>query len=92
MAEDIARPLCKCHGEPMVRNSYQPDGRQKWGCGIKRRQYGKNNYWDGPGAENRRELAASRKRAGLCVRCGVERLLGEALCWTCMNYMEARVA
>ena len=86
------RPLCKCHGETMVKNSRQPNGNQKWGCGRRRRQYGKDNYWKLDGKEKHRLLAEEHKAEGLCVRCGKEPLLSEALCWDCLNYMEARVA
>lgn len=90
MAEDM-RPLCRCHGEPMMRSSYQPSGRQKWACRHNRKRHARSEYVRA-GKESRRILADSRKAQGLCVRCGREPLLGEALGWDCLNYMEARCA
>lgn len=35
----MVRPLCKCHGEPMVRNGLQPVTRNlKWQCSIGNRK------------------------------------------------------
>lgn len=35
----MLRPLCKCHGEEMVRAGVKKEsGRQKWECSVKRRK------------------------------------------------------
>lgn len=90
MAEDT-RPLCKCHGEPMVRNSFQPNGNQKWGCGRKRRLYGRRRYWERGEKAKRAALYQDRKRRQVCTRCEGP-LTTEALCWDCLNELEERHA
>lgn len=83
------RPLCKCHGEPMVRMGRQMygDRKLKWACGQNRRSHAHAEYLRF-GRKRRQMMAADRKSEGLCVRCGREPLLGDALCWTCLSYME----
>ena len=84
------RPLCKCHGVPMMRNSYQKNGKQKWACSRKRSAYSKRSYED-----RWRELLkvryAERKTAGNCTRCN-QPALSETLCWKCLSELEARRA
>ena len=44
MAEDVLeRPLCKCHGEPMVKNG-AATGRQTWRCAEGRRRAWASHY------------------------------------------------
>jgi hypothetical protein len=91
MAEDIVRPVCKCHGEPMTRNSYHPDGSQKWCCASKRRQRSRDDYWERGQRERKLTRYQERKREGVCANCAGA-LLSDALCWKCLNDREARYA
>ncbi len=49
MAEDTAdRPLCKCHGEPMLKNGierrYLNGPTQDWRCGHERRSHSQRTH------------------------------------------------
>lgn len=71
----------------MGRQTYNPD-LMKWACGANRRLHGKKNYYERGGKESRRRLAEERKAEGVCVRCGKEPAITDALGWTCLSYME----
>lgn len=106
MAEDIDRPTCRCHGLPMLRDGHMR-GKQKWQCSINERErqaklYADPRYaqkkraamrdrWASGGSEEARKVYAERKRRGVCVKCEEPRLT-EALCWDCLNLVEARSA
>lgn len=90
MAEDT-RPLCKCHGEPMVKNSRRRNGDQKWSCVLKRRSYGRRVYWEQGGKEAKAAQYRDRKSREVCTRCEGP-LTSEALCWDCLNELEERSA
>ncbi len=85
--DDIERPLCKCHGLPMTRNSYQRNGNIKWACKIVRRTYSKRFYEEGGGRERMRTEYEQRVHDEVCVRCKGP-LTSDRLCWKCLNYLE----
>ncbi len=87
----MERPLCKCHGEPMLHNSRQKNGNPKWACGRNRRRLGKTDYWERGGKERRRQLYEDRQAREVCVRCEGP-LTTETLCWACLSYMEDKRA
>lgn len=84
------RPLCKCHGEPMYRNSFLPSGKQKWCCKRKRDATGKRHHENG-GREKRLARYRDRVERGVCVKCEGP-LTSSVLCWDCLNEQEARYA
>lgn len=46
-AEDVERPLCKCHNLPMLKNGVERRWavpRQAWGCPVERREKAKRTY------------------------------------------------
>ena len=106
MAEDT-RPLCKCHGEPMLRDGHHR-GKQKWQCGIHERarqarlyarpEFAKHkrdemlDHWHNRGGR-RRALARYRERKlrGVCTKCEAP-ILSESLCWNCLNDREEYLA
>ena len=91
MAEDtLVRPLCKCHGEPMLRNVYYRD-RISWACSVNRREQVRKHHWEGGGRERRIANYQARKAKGLCTRCGAPALTA-SVCWDCLNYVEERYA
>jgi hypothetical protein len=100
--EDVARPICKCHGEPMIKDGFRR-GKQAWQCRIKERARQAVLYADPEWAEEKKaklrafwtperhkERYYGRKERGLCTKCGARPLLSEALCWECLNYYEFR--
>lgn len=90
-AEDVERPTCECHGEPMTRNGHRPDGKQRWLCPDERRRRSHDDYWLKGGKERLAALYRDRAERGVCRRCEGP-LLTDALCWNCLNEMEARDA
>ncbi len=99
-AEDVERPNCECHGEPMARNG------RYWRCAVVNRARFRRRYANDPvfaererarvmahyrerGRGQRHAIEASRKARGVCVKCE-QPLLSEALCWDCLNRMEER--
>jgi hypothetical protein len=76
MAEDVARPLCKCHGEPMVKNGIYRSfhGKpvtpyQDWRCAIERRERAARFYdslrgpkWSYRILQMRRQTALYKRR------------------------------
>lgn len=102
-AEDVERPLCRCHGVPMLKDGHWR-GRQKWQCGVMERArqavlYAqpehaerksvemRDNWWHHGGKERARARYDKRKDDGLCVKCG-QPTLSETQCWDCLNYGE----
>ena len=103
LMDDLERPLCKCHGEPMVKDGHER-GRQKWQCRVVERARQARLYTDPryvtkkcahqreqwPHSEARDVKLAryqERKARGLCTKCGAPGL-SETLCWDCLNYQE----
>lgn len=89
-AEDVERPNCECHGEPMVRNGNWR-GVQRWTCAGARRQRSRDDYYLRGGRGRAAALYRERQNAGVCVRCARPRLT-ESLCWDCLDEMESRYA
>ena len=48
MAEDVVqdRPVCRCHGEPQIKDGHHPTGTQKWQCAVKERARQAELYTD----------------------------------------------
>ena len=90
-AEDVERPKCKCHGEPMVKNSRERNGSQKWACGRNRRRHGRRVYWERGGKQHKRTQYEDRVARGVCARCEGP-LTSERLCWNCLSELEERRA
>jgi hypothetical protein len=104
MAEDIVRPLCRCHGEPMLKDGHWR-GVQKWQCRIIERarqaqlyaEKGEHqrakmrHHWRNGGREVAQARHRDRKAQGLCVRCKGP-ILSESLCWDCLTKREEYVA
>ena len=91
-AEDVERPKCECHGEPMTRNGHNsPAGPQKWCCAIVRRERSRDDYWKRGRKENLAAVYRERVERGVCGRCEGP-LLTESVCWDCLNAMEERHA
>ena len=99
-AEDVERPTCKCHGEPMTGSVQRGD----WRCAIRNRERYRERYrsdlafaeservrmaavYRRQGRDKARKRDEDRKARGLCVKC-LQPLLSEALCWDCLNRME----
>lgn len=96
------RPLCRCHGEPMLKDGHMR-GRQKWQCGVLERQRQRDLYakpahaarkraesvenWRNGGAERRRAQYLDRKSRGVCTKCQ-QPALSDAYCWDHLNYLE----
>jgi hypothetical protein len=102
-AEDVAtRPICKCHGEPKIKDGFR-DGKQAWQCRVIERARQKTLYsdsdwaakkrakqkehWVDHGSAKRKAQYWERKDRGVCTKCGGP-LLSSALCWDCLNYHE----
>ncbi len=83
------RPLCKCHGETMMRNSYQRSGRQKWACRRRRLASSRKRYWELGLKERMKEQYEERRAREVCVRCEGP-LTSEVLCWNCLSELEER--
>ena len=67
------KPLCRCHGEPMVKNG-QNRGRQTFVCAIRKSAANRRFYEAEPGiAYNRRLLRMRRTKALLRRAARIER-------------------
>jgi len=74
------RPLCRCHGVPMVRNGVRAES-QRWRCRVVTER--RREQW----REARRRRYWAAKDRGVCTRCGAP-LLSDAYCWDCLDQME----
>lgn len=51
---EMDRPLCKCHDEPMHKQGFSPDGRQKWTCS--RKSHLRTQKWLSANRESHKEM------------------------------------
>jgi len=73
-AEDMSRPVCKCHGFPMRKHGFRQNGKQTWSCSLKRRGI----------VQKYRDTAVAM---GLCPSCCIrKRPLGQSKCNYCATY------
>lgn len=67
------RPVCKCHGEPMLRNGTKENGSQKWRCRTEVKAYNdRNNPRQVRGASGYLGMAPTIEQANLLTGLGRE--------------------